>query len=116
MLKRKDLSKDFELIVKQEIKNHNDSILNTNMSIERFKSDLNNLKKSIEKESAIRDSQFTSLRIDSVILYENDRDLLEKKIDSLKLIVKIYEKKVDDLIVLFRNLEYEISKNIEIDR
>lgn len=37
MLKRDDLAKQFELVVKQEIKNHNDQMLATNISINEMK-------------------------------------------------------------------------------
>jgi hypothetical protein len=116
MLKRKDLSKDFELIVKQEIKNHNDSVLNTNISLERLRSELYDLKKSIDKEAAIRDSQFTSLRINATISDGNHRDSLYNKFENLNNIIKIYTKKFDELFNEFKILKNELSKNNEIDR
>lgn len=43
MLKRNDLVKEFEHLVKQEIKNHNDSILATNLAINHINSVIDDL-------------------------------------------------------------------------
>lgn len=40
MLKRDDIVKQFDLVVKQEIKNHNDQILTSNLSINKIREDL----------------------------------------------------------------------------
>jgi len=37
MIKRQQLVDKFDLIVKQEIKNHNDAVLSTNISLEEVK-------------------------------------------------------------------------------
>ena len=44
MLDRNKLSKQFDLVVQQEIKNHNDQMLHTNISINEIKSRLDELK------------------------------------------------------------------------
>jgi hypothetical protein len=44
MINRNDLAKQFELVVQQEIKNHNESLLATNLSINEFRKDLDELK------------------------------------------------------------------------
>jgi len=40
MLKRDDIVKQFDLVVKQEIKNHNDQILASNLSINKIREDV----------------------------------------------------------------------------
>lgn len=52
MLKRNDLVKQFELVVKQEIANHNSQILATNLSINNLKSILDSQRKAQEKDSS----------------------------------------------------------------
>ncbi len=50
MLKRKDLAKEFSLIVQQEIKNHNDQILATNIAINKFNVKLDEFSCSLSRE------------------------------------------------------------------
>jgi len=45
MLRKKDLAKEFELVVKQEVKNHNDAILATNIAINTISEKIENLHK-----------------------------------------------------------------------
>lgn len=49
MLKKKDLVKEFELVVKQEIKNYQDSMLATNTAINNINGRIESIKKLIEK-------------------------------------------------------------------
>jgi hypothetical protein len=51
MLQKKDLVKEFELVVKQEIKNYQDSMLATNTAINSINSRIESLKVAIEKSS-----------------------------------------------------------------
>lgn len=46
MIKKKDLTKQFELVVQQEIKNHNAAIEQSNSLLESFRQELESLKKS----------------------------------------------------------------------
>jgi len=51
-LQRKDLAKEFEDIVKQEIKNHNDSIASTNEAINEMRQQIKDLKEGYSKGDA----------------------------------------------------------------
>lgn len=59
MRSRKDFSKDFELVVKQEIKNYNDTVLTTNMALEKAKKSVEDLSKSIDLRIASIESKLT---------------------------------------------------------
>jgi len=50
MLKRKDLAKEFGLIVEQEIKNHNDKLLATNVALNKFNVKLDEFSRSLSHE------------------------------------------------------------------
>jgi len=56
MLKRKDLAKEFELVVQQEITNHNNSILATNVSLSEFRLELSELRDLIKTSKSYTDS------------------------------------------------------------
>lgn len=60
MLKRSDLAKQFEILVQQEVKNHNNSLLATNISINELRSLCEDNCKSIAKEKAERESKMLS--------------------------------------------------------
>ncbi len=63
ILKRNDLSKQFELVVQQEIKNHNDQMLATNLSINEFRQQIIENKKSQDAVNAQVSSQIVELNI-----------------------------------------------------
>lgn len=69
MIIRKDLVKDFEIVVKQEIINHNNSILQTNMEINSLKEAIQELKTAQEKKLASLQSKDIELErdIDDII-------------------------------------------------
>ncbi len=64
MIIRKDLVKDFEIVVKQEIINHNNSILQTNLEINSLKEAIHDLKTAQEKKIAALESKNISLEHD----------------------------------------------------
>ena len=69
MLNRNDLAKQFELVVKQEVKNHNDSILATNMALEEIRRDMRAMEHRHEREMMqIKEQVFSAkLRLDSLV-------------------------------------------------
>jgi methyl-accepting chemotaxis protein len=79
MMQRKDLAKEFSLLVQQEIKNHSDSVLACNMEMEKFRSAL--------VEIAQRcDGRVNELHSDSVCLESSMiifREVIQKSIDKL---------------------------------
>ena len=54
MLKKNDLVKQFELVVKQEIINHNEAVLNSNQSINKMKQELESFKTKLNKYEYIQ--------------------------------------------------------------
>ena len=60
MLRRKDLAKEFELVVQQEIKNHNDSILATNIALEKIRKRLDEHEEILKKSIASIQSDVVS--------------------------------------------------------
>lgn len=61
MLKRQDLAKQFEKIVLQEITNHNDAVLATNVKVNEFRKDLVTQQKKIDSNHALTLSHVTRL-------------------------------------------------------
>ena len=87
MLNRNDIVKEFELVVKQEIKNHNDSILATNLDINALKKSIDDLKKSLLKETAKNTSKDSTHNIEmSKITEKFDKLSIEtfSKIENYK--------------------------------
>lgn len=103
MLKRKDLAKEFELVVKQEIKNHNDAVNNTNVNLEKFKALLKDLDKNLKLETAVRNSQIVNLNSNSMLLIEDLSYAFEEKINKLKLKLSML---MDDLYKLKNSIEF----------
>ena len=76
MIKRNDLVKEFELVVKQELKNHKDSKLATNLSI-------NNLRKSVEALSLKMDSRYSKLESE-LNIQSSDYQTLENSFERFR--------------------------------
>ena len=68
-LQRSDLSKEFSQIVQQEIINHNKCILASNVLIDEIKSELDCIKKILDKKTALIQSQISehSLVIENIV-------------------------------------------------
>ena len=96
-LQKKDLAQEFSQIVQQEIKNHNDSLLASNMAIDDFRRQLSDLKSEYEKLSnsvradiSIQSNSLTGLEdsinaaLRAVIRDLNDSTALNKRqVESL---------------------------------
>ena len=76
MLDRNRLAKQFELVVQQEIKNHNDQMLATNLAI-------NSLKENMEMQSKYFSSVFVEL-IEKSKTHEEANLLIAKKLDNIE--------------------------------
>jgi hypothetical protein len=82
MLKRNDLAKQFELIVQQEIQNHNASILATNQAINGMKDQIQNLIHEFARHTSRNDAWFKRthdefLRVERIL----DKKIRENKIN-----------------------------------
>jgi predicted nucleic acid-binding Zn-ribbon protein len=75
MLNRNDLVKQFELVVKQEIKNHNDSLLASNLAINEMKSQVKDLSDRLDARVA----QFENAKTWKYIYIDELRDFFEKE-------------------------------------
>lgn len=78
MLNRNDLAKQFELVVKQEIKNYQDSLNFVLQSIDGIKKDINQLHSDMLENYALIHSQHTDLTIQ----HENHNDKLNNFINQ----------------------------------
>lgn len=63
MLKKNDLAKQFELVVQQEVKNHNDQILASNLSINKVREDLEKFREEQGIINAALASEMSRLKI-----------------------------------------------------
>ena len=71
MLQRKDLAKEFSLIVQQEIKNHRDVVLSAHVALEEFRRKIKELSDKTDKGSSLAANLFS----------ENDREI--KKLEKV---------------------------------
>lgn len=77
-MQKKDLAKEFSLVVQQEIKNHNESILACNMTLDEFRRKLAEIKSESEKNIAEIRSNL-SLYDSKVILF---KEAVQKELDK----------------------------------
>jgi len=121
MLKRNDLAKQFELVVQQEIINHNDQLLNTNLSLNELRKSLADQKKELEDYKAFcksedikRSSHFD--RLSSIV--ENNRSDAMSKMNDILQVLSFVNKRLDDSLCLIKNLDsvlvHEKEKIMEI--
>lgn len=106
MLKKKDLAKQFELVVQQEIKNHNDSIAYSNNSLEEFR-------QKIKAQSDLSDKSFTLLA-SKIKQQEIEIENLRK---SLSDVSQLLNSHINDMRVVFeRNAKHyeEVVSGVEI--
>lgn len=68
MLKRQDLSKQFELVVQQEIKNFQDASYQMNQTINELRSKIESLEKSTSNNHSLLDSKIKNLEVESGFL------------------------------------------------
>ena len=74
MLKKNDLVKQFELVVKQEIINHNDAILASNILVNKLFEEVQELKKAHSREVVDLRNEISNLEIHLSQISHLDRD------------------------------------------
>ena len=82
MITKNDLVKKFELVVKQEIINHNRSISETNVSLNTLKTKIESLEKLVRTLDNCRENKFSSYTAESEKIFHKifvTMELLEKK-------------------------------------
>ena len=133
MLSRNDYAKKFELVVKQEVKNHNDQMLATNISINNLKLSVDNVRDNIDSHKAKYYSEISLLKADveklKAISQQNQvndkglKDLLDNSLAKLNEEIKNLQKagsflasKMDDInahIIKIENHHIESKENIK---
>ncbi len=116
ILKRNDLSKQFELVVQQEIKNHNDQMLATNLSINELREEIRKNKDKQDSINAQIDSKIVEMKWYSSNLNDFSIRLAEKmnclcdelnsKIEKMK-----HEYQVSDNNAIAANSKCEFLSN-----
>jgi hypothetical protein len=101
-LQRKDLAKEFSQLVQQEIKNHNDLLLGTNMSLDEFRRQLLEMKAKFDKASRDIDADIS--------LYSNALINLE---DSLKGTIQAIQRDVNDSSLLNKEQLKSLRKSLD---
>jgi predicted DNA binding CopG/RHH family protein len=81
MIRRNDLAKQFELVVKQEVKNHNDSILATNISIEDIRKEIRSMEARHQAEMLLIKEQILDFKLKFNSISEKN-DNQKSKLDS----------------------------------
>jgi len=114
MLQKRDLVKQFELVVKQEIVNHNNAILATNLAINNIQKKCNELSQKIEDVKKYIDGLISNQKIEYVKEKSNLAQIInvlkksfgKYKEDNTKEILAFFEKtkKMIDGYVLLEDL------------
>ena len=120
MLKRNDLAKQFELVVQQEIKNHNDQMLATNLSLNEMREAIESNKVEQDKVNATFGSNISNINQSLFALSEsflkisqniashiNDQQLLNER-NSAK-----YQEMVEAIERLFK-LDDKLAESLGI--
>ena len=81
MLKRNDLSKQFELVVQQEIKNFQDASYQINQRLNDVENKIENLESSMSKKQSLLESRHKSLSIE-IELMRSEYEKANHKLDS----------------------------------
>lgn len=120
MLNRNDLAKQFEQVVQQEIKNHNDSILATNISLQEFRQELAKQSEKIERNqaSSLSTQKLLAIRIEN--LEDGLKAVCEKLDRDFKFLWSVQEKyslKVEKVSMDLENLETSLlAVNDELEQ
>jgi hypothetical protein len=105
MLSRKDLSKEFELVVKQEIKNYNDTVLSTNLSLNKCHQEIEDLSRIIE----IRFSEQDNKLLEKEIKFDLHKDSIDKSIHQIIKLIGNLESK----LISYESFFSDFRSNIE---
>lgn len=108
MINRKDLTKKFEDVVKQEIANHQKVILQTNVTINEIKSDLQKLKKQHTNDSSDKSVKISDLCSHKEAMQINLSEYRER-LDSW---IKLAESKFATLEASFKELERIVIRSM----
>ena len=102
MLKKKDLVKEFELVVKQEIIEHNNSILANNLAMQMLRDNVATLEKEIKEnftrlKSEIIDNKNSILELFNLVERCSKKSVDESHANKLKLAKNVEDLKKDIL-------------------
>ncbi len=100
MINRIDLTKKFELLSLQEMKNHNDSILATNVSINRLQSLIDNLSEKLDMQLS---------KVDGAYIYQSR--LIDDLNDKFDIHKNRNQSMLNDFFVRLKDLEESLKKN-----
>lgn len=98
MLSRNDLVKQFEIVTKQEIVNHNKAIAQTNATIDEIKHELDNHTRTTEKHRAENNSEVKLLCISLERLDQSLNNNLKNNVINFQEQYEIQKKIIDDCI------------------
>lgn len=114
MLKKNDLAKQFELVVKQEIKNYQDSLNFVLQSIRDLKDSIEEVRNESLENYAMIHSQQSELAILYQILQKNHEDI-EKKLQSHINDTETFKKKATDEIGMHGDTSMQNSRKNEFN-
>ena len=119
MIRRGDLTKQFELVVQQEIINHNKTILATNVAINELKSSVQDIDKATKKNKYFYEDGLENLSDYMTDVYEKlddkIRDLNSNFNDFSNTVIKKLSHIKPEEIVLQEDLDFAFKFSEEID-
>lgn len=91
MLRKKDLAKEFSLVVQQEIKNHNNQLLATNVALNKFETTLDEFSRCITREVDKIKSDLGHLSMNRRLDIEENKTAFRHLADNINVNDKINE-------------------------
>jgi len=111
-LLKRDLAEEFSLIIRQEIKNYNDSILTTNMSINKLFAEIEQLKKALAKDGNDYQNELYVHGVEIGFLKKKNEDAIQK----LKGIIdENHQKNLDNLKAIRKSFDDRESYYLRVE-
>jgi hypothetical protein len=116
MKKKLDIVDKYELGIKQEIKNYQDSLFNITQSINELKLSIKSLSEKVNNNHGLIKSQNTLLEIELDITKKNILEFSSKVSSELNDIRLVQRKQADTMLSLSKTLSCIMNKESEIDK
>ena len=111
MLKKRDLSKQFELVVQQEIKEHNNAVLASNKAVNKLRGQLDSIHLIMDKNQSILENKNLSASIE----INNNLIHISNELKALKSYVSDTKKELSDSTDKVKaSLDKDISNKVKL--
>ncbi len=99
MIQKKDLAKEFSLLVQQEIKNHNDMILASNSALDEFRRKIQEMSDQVDKKISLLTTLYTSSHVEMRRIEQESKDnslLLKSSLNDSNALMEKHFKEIKE--------------------